>query len=60
MKLSYTVKELADETGSALTRIRAAIAAGEIQVTYTSPKRYVIRHDEAVRWLDSLPTERSA
>jgi hypothetical protein len=60
VKLAYTVKELSDESGAAVTRIRDAIASGQITVTYTSPKRYVIRHEEAVRWLDSLPTERSA
>lgn len=58
--LAYAPKEAAAVTGVAYTRIKDAIAAGELPVVYPSPKRVVIRREALVAWLDSLPTERKS
>ena len=57
--LAYPPKAAAEAAGVAYTRLRAAIEAGEIRVTYPSPKRMVIRREHLIEWLDSLPTEKA-
>lgn len=58
-RLSYSPKELHEATGIPLDRIRRAIAAGEVEVRYPSPKRQVITRAAAEAWLASMPTERA-
>lgn len=60
MKSAYTAEEAAAEVGAAKTRIRDAVYSGEIPVVYVSSKRWVIRHEALMAWLDSLPAEKSA
>lgn len=58
-RLSFSPKEASEATGVALTTLRAAITAGDIEVRYPTPKRQVITREALERWLSSLPTERS-
>lgn len=58
--LAYAPKEAAAATGVAYTRIREAIASGEIEVRYPSANRAVITRDALAAWLNSLPTEKAS
>jgi len=56
-KLSYSKRELAEAVGVHDSTIDREIKAGKLEVRYIRNK-VVIMHAEAMRWLESAPTER--
>lgn len=57
MAISYSVKGAAAETGVSEPLVRQAIKDGELQERYWNSKQ-IIEHDELVRFVKSLPTEK--
>lgn len=55
-QISYSVPMLATATGLSESRIKEAIAAGDLEVRYSGRKRVVMK-EAATEWLLSLPTE---
>lgn len=53
-RISYKPTEIPDVTGVALTRVRDAIASGELPVINPTPKRQVVMHTDLLAWLESL------
>lgn len=53
-RFSFTAKEVAEATGIAFTRVKEAIASGELESFQPSPKRRVIRREAVIAWLDDL------
>lgn len=58
--LSYTPKQVTEVTGIAFTRVREAIASGELESVLSSANRRVVLREAVVAWLHSMPTEKSA
>lgn len=56
-KLSYSVPSLSGATDLSVDSINKAIKKGDLVANYFGTKPLVTRA-EALRWLDSLPTER--
>lgn len=57
-KLAYTLSEAAEQVGYSDEILRQAIRRGELDASYGTVRKPVIRATELVRWLDALPTEK--
>ena len=57
-KLAYSIQSLADATDLSYEQVRQAIKRSELVAKYSGSKA-VIRREDAIAWLDSLPDERA-
>ena len=55
-QISYSVPMLAIATGLSESRIKEALAAGDLEAHYSGRKRVVLKED-AQAWIKSLDTE---
>jgi excisionase family DNA binding protein len=57
-RLSYSIQDVADSTGLSYETVRQAIKRNELVAKYSGSKA-VIRREDVIAWLDSLPDERA-
>lgn len=57
-RLAYPLPEAAEQVGYSDEILRLAIRRGELDASYGTTRKPVIRATELLRWLDSLPTEK--
>lgn len=57
-KLAYPLSEAAEQVGYSDEVLRLAIRRGELDASYGTSRKPVIRTTELLRWLDALPTEK--
>jgi excisionase family DNA binding protein len=58
MKSAYNLDELAVEVGTSRRTLEREIKANRLVAIYVGTKP-LVRHEEMLRWLDDLPTEKS-
>jgi len=56
MKLAFSIREAAEATGASVTRIKEALADGEMVAKRISPRKRVIEAEELAAWLKSRKT----
>lgn len=56
-RIAYSVKGASEQVGLSQSLIREAVRDGDIEPRYARTKT-LIEHDELVRWVRELPTEK--
>lgn len=55
---AYSVKEFAEAVGLSETVIRDHIAAGDLISVWPTKTKQIVRLEDGLKWLETLPTER--